>query len=83
MIEEIKKQPSQEIVDYLERLLSEAKDGTLQSIALAILFNDASSDNGWAGMGKNNIKVIGELTILKQLITDQYVQQQKEIIGNE
>lgn len=71
MIKEINTSPpDQNVIDKLEGLLEMAKAGEIQSIAFAMVMSDLRTGNGWAGMGKNNTGMLGEIMILERDMTD-------------
>lgn len=57
--------PDDDVIEELHHLLNEAKSGRLQSIAYAVSYRNHLTGNGWAGMGKNNLAVLGEVTVLQ------------------
>lgn len=75
-VKEITIEPDQDVIEYLEGLLIEAKAGDLQSFACVRYYSDNSTTNGWIGLGKNTRLMMAELLIMSQLLTDYYVQAQ-------
>ena len=66
-VEEINiNQPDPDVIALPERLLDEAKRGEVQSFAIALSYGNYQTGNAWAGMGKNNMAIIGELLSLQQ-----------------
>lgn len=73
MITEIKPEPDLELIDYLEELLDMARSGDLQGIAMARLYRNGQTANGWAGMKDRNTKakILGEMRIMEsELLID-------------
>lgn len=62
--------PDQEVIDALKELLADAEAGRIQSIVYAVLLDDGSTGNGWHGMDKNNVTLLGELTIMQRDVMD-------------
>lgn len=62
--------PDPDVIDYLENLLRQAKTGEIQSIATAVSFSGKRSGNGWAGMNKCNMTMLGEVEVLKRDLMD-------------
>lgn len=66
----IKLTQDERVIETLERLLEEAKSGDIQSIAYACFHPAYKTSSGWSGMGKSNVHILGELTILQRDIQD-------------
>ena len=72
--------PDQDVIDYLEHLLERARSGEIQTIAVAIGKKAYYTTNGWAGMGKANMSIVGEVEALKIDIMRYFVEQRIEYI---
>lgn len=78
MIKEIKKKPDQDVIEHLEAALAQAKSGELQGIITIKYWDSNCTTNGWAGLDKNSRLLLAETLICTQLLTDWYVQKEKE-----
>jgi len=60
-------EPNELLVELLEKVLKEAKNGSIQGIAYAALFEDGSSDNGWAWIPDTTLitGLLGEVSLLR------------------
>lgn len=70
--------PDNQVIEYLENLLEEAKKGNIQSIAIVFSKGNLLTGNLWAGMGKNNMAIIGELSCLQQELLDWFAERRKQ-----
>ena len=66
--------PNEDVVSYLEDLLEEAKKGKITSLCVITSTPDYSTGNGWAGMNKNNMAMIGEIETLKRDILEEFIE---------
>jgi len=73
-LHEIKSEPNQETIAYLDNLLSMAKSGELQGLAVILKYDDGSTGGGWCNISSEIMGVIGELEILKRDLIDINVQ---------
>lgn len=71
MIEELLiNKPDQAVIDFIKQLLLEAESGELQSIAVVTSLSGYRTGNGWMGMNKNNMAIVGEIEVLKRDVMD-------------
>jgi len=70
--------PDKDVIEKLEDLLEGAKTGEIQSVAFVTSKGNLLTGNGWAGMCKNNMAIIGELRCLDQELLDFFVERRKE-----
>ena len=65
-------EPNEKLVELLEKMLKEAKNGSIQGIAYAALFEDGCSDNGWAWVDDGSMitHLLGEVSLLRAEIED-------------
>jgi len=72
-LSEIKSEPVQELIESLQGLIEDAKQGELQGIAYVCLADDNRTSFGWnisTVRKKDRISaIIGELDMLKTLLT--------------
>lgn len=64
------KVPDHDVIEVLEKLLAQARSGELQSFAYVSSYGNYLTGNGWAGMGKNNMAIVGELVALQHDIVN-------------
>jgi len=66
MIEEIQHEPNQEVVESLENMLKQAKDGHLRSFMAVKILTGGYSGQVWSGLTKNNeaTRLLGEVLLL-------------------
>lgn len=62
-IKELKKEPNEDIIDMLEKLLREAKNGEIQSLACAGTTDKGDTFNCFVA-GANVMPVVAEILIL-------------------
>lgn len=67
-------QSDSDVIQYLEDLLQQAKDGEITSLCVITSTPDFSTGNGWAGMNKNNMAMIGEIETLKRDILEELIE---------
>lgn len=61
----IKKEPEQEVINILEDMLKEAKDGHIRSFIAVKLFSNGSSAQSWGGLEtKDTPKLLGEILMM-------------------
>lgn len=66
--------PDKDVIERLEQLLEMAKTGELQSLCYAVSLPGYVTANGWVGMNKNNMAMVGELEVLKRDVMDSLVE---------
>ncbi len=57
--------PVESVIAYLEDLLERAKIGEIQTMAIAVIKSGCRTANGWAGVEKNCMALIGEVEVMK------------------
>jgi hypothetical protein len=57
--------PDPDVVKFISNLLRQAKSGQIQSVAAVIGYPNNHTGNGWAGMNKSNMAMVGETEALK------------------
>jgi len=73
IVDLVKNEPKQDVIDTLEGLLERAKTGEIRSLA-AIIVRGGTTGNLWAGMDEDNMAVIGELRVLERDLIDSLVE---------
>ena len=69
------KKPDENVISLLEKLTEEAKRGEIQSVALVLSYGNYLTGNAWAGMGKNNMAIVGEIVALQhEFLNGEFVQ---------
>lgn len=63
----VSKEPVQELVDALKKLLEQAEQGEIKSIAYAVIYDNEDVGHGWICLPSTTI--IGELQILAHTLT--------------
>ena len=67
--------PDENVISLLEKLTEEAKRGEIQSVALVLSYGNYLTGNAWAGMGKNNMAIVGEIVALQhEFLNGEFVQ---------
>ncbi len=61
--------PAQSVIKTLEILLADARAGEIQSIAY-VVGTPEGTGNGWQGMNRQNMAMLGELSVLHRDIMD-------------
>jgi len=72
----VQNEPRQVVIDHLEYLLKEAKDGTMRSIAYACVYTEQKTGSGWCGVDEDAGKgttLIGELSVVQARIETQII----------
>lgn len=69
MIEQVKPKPNQQVVEMLESLIEEAKEGRIQSLAVAGVYSDCATFNCFDG-NYYPASLIGEIRILERDVVD-------------
>ena len=72
--------PDKDVIAYLEDLLAQAKTGEIQAIAVVIAKGGYCTANGWSGVEKNCMSLIGEIETMKMDIMRSFVEQRVEYI---
>ncbi len=73
-------EPDQDVIEALEELLVKAKRGELQSLAYAVGYKAFHTSNGWAGLCKQNMAMVGEIESLKIDVMRYFVDQRVEYL---
>ena len=80
-LHEIKPEPNQDAIEYLEDLLERAKTGEIQGFAIAIAKSKGTTANGWSGIQNQCMSIIGELESLKVDLIRSNVDQRYDCSG--
>jgi len=64
--------PNPTVVEHLEEMLHMARIGDIQGLAYVAIFENGSTDNGWAGSDDGNIakRLLAELCLLRAKFED-------------
>lgn len=71
-MEEIKAKPNQEIIEMLEELIAQAKNGEINALACAGCTNTAETFNCFV-VGDRVMALLGEITVLQRDFIDIHV----------
>ena len=76
------RKPDEKLVKNIERLLEDAKKGEITGMAYVVMYHDYDFSDGWANLdGMWARTLIGQLTLLKQRITDIAIADEDEMRG--
>ncbi len=73
--------PNPSTVEYLESILARAKTGDIQGFAIVIQKKNATTANGWVGIGKSCMSMVGEIESMKVDLIRSNVEQRFDCYG--
>jgi hypothetical protein len=70
--------PKEDVIEFIEDLLRDAKSGELQGIVVVMTMKDRTTGNGWMGIHNNIMAVVGELTVVKVEVMQTYIEMRSD-----